>query len=104
MRDTGVVRRPLLPLRLDREKLWIPMAHAGPSSSQKPMKQKQKQNVKKAKKSTVGRQTVELLDKTALEYVRARLPLCTPPHCNDRGYFRSPRMTSRLSQICQYRN
>ena len=50
------------------------MAHAGPSSAaaRKPTKQKQKQSVKKTKKSVLGRQTVELLDKAALEYVRGR--------------------------------
>jgi len=52
---------------------------AGPSSSsRKPTKQKQ--NVKKIKKSVLSRQTVELLDKTALEYVHAQLFMFyTPP-------------------------
>lgn len=61
------------------------MAHAGPSSSsaRKPTKQKQKRDVNKTKRSVLGRQTVELLDKTALDYVRAPLLSCAPPQCVD---------------------
>ncbi|KAF9652558.1 DEAD-domain-containing protein [Thelephora ganbajun] len=46
------------------------MAQAGPSSSssRKPTKQKQKQNVKEIRKSVLGRQNVELLDKAAFDY------------------------------------
>jgi len=53
--------------------------NAGPSS-RKPTKHKQKQSTKKPKKSVLGRQTVEHLDKAALEYVSARrFCTCTPP-------------------------
>jgi hypothetical protein len=45
------------------------MAQPGPSSVRKATKQKQKRNVHKIKKSVLSRQTVEFLDKTALEYV-----------------------------------
>lgn len=51
------------------------MAHAGPSSK-KPAKQKQ--DAKRTKKSVLGRQAVELLEKAALEYVRARQSLLRP--------------------------
>ena len=80
----GVHRRPELPLLPPSitENFGTQMSHsAGPSSSsRKPAKRKQ--NVKKIKKSVLGRQTVELLDRTALEYVRAQLLMfCTPPQC-----------------------
>lgn len=78
----GVNRRPALPLSSITKNFGIQMAHAGPSSSssiRKPAKQKQKQNVKKTKKSVLGRQTVELLDKTALEYVHVQLTLHSTP-------------------------
>jgi len=68
MRGTGVNRRPTLPpLPLSIAKNFgFRMPHAGPSApTRKPTKQKQKQ----PKKSVLSRQTVELLDKTALEYV-----------------------------------
>ena len=70
----GVNRRPkvpLLPLSITKN-FGTRMAQAGPSS-QRPTKQKQKQNLKRTKKSVLGRQTVELLEKTAHGYVRARL-------------------------------
>jgi hypothetical protein len=83
MRGMGVNRRPTPPLlRLSIAKNFgTQMAHAGPSSSRKPTKQKQKQGTKKPKKSVLGRQTAELLDKAALGYVRVWPLLCTPPHC-----------------------
>jgi hypothetical protein len=45
------------------------MAQAGPSSVRKATKQKQNQKVKKVKKSVLSRQTVEFLDKAAVEFV-----------------------------------
>ena len=76
MRGTGVNRRPPLPLLAlsITKNFGIRMPHAGPSTSaRKPTKQKQKQNAKRPKKSVLSRQTVELLDKTALEYVGSRV-------------------------------
>ena len=75
MRGAGVNRRPtlpLLPLSIAKN-FGIRMPHAGSSTSaRKPTKQRQKDNAKRPKKSVLSRQTVELLDKTALEYVGVR--------------------------------
>lgn len=95
---------PLLPLSITKN-FGTQMSHsASPSSSSRKPK-KQKQNVKKIKKSVLGRQTVELLDRTALEYVRAQLLMfcCTSPECADRSCVRSRRMTSKPSRIYRYR-
>ena len=79
------------------------MPHAGPSTSaRKPTKQKQKQNAKRPKKSVLSRQTVELLDKTALEYVGARFSRALHMTLIE-ARIRSPQTTSRLSRICQSR-
>jgi hypothetical protein len=50
------------------------MAQAGPSSGRKATRQKQNQKTKKVKKSALSRQTVELLDKAAFEYVGTQTP------------------------------
>jgi len=103
----GESRRPTLPPPPPSitENFGTQMSHrADPSSSSSRKPTKQKQNVKKIKKSVLSRQTVELLDKAALEYVHAQLLMFyTPPQCTDRSCFRSRRTTSRPSRIYQYR-